>query len=262
MGEWKDKNVLITGASSGIGEAFAYLLAAQGANLAITARSLDKLQVLAETLRSRHAVKVEVVTSDLAAPTGARRLVEALTSREFSVELLINNAGFGARGEFADLSIARQLEMIQVNVSSLVELTHLILPDMKSRREGAILNVASTASFQAVPYFAVYGATKAFVLSFSEALWYECKTYGIRVTALCPGSTATNFQDTAGSQTINGPRVIQTPDEVAVAGLAALAAGRSSVVSGRSNRFQSKAQRLLPRNLVTSLAGRIFKPGE
>lgn len=262
MAEWKDKNVLITGASSGIGEAFAHQLAAEGANLAITSRSLDKLQVLAEKLRGKYGIKVEVVTSDLAAPTGARRLAEALSNRDFAVDLLINNAGFGARGEFSDLSIARQLEMIQVNVSSLVELTHLFLPEMKARRSGAILNVASTASFQAVPYFAVYGATKAFVLSFSEALWFEYKDFGIRVTALCPGSTATNFQQVAGSQTINGPRVVQTSEEVAAIGLAALAAGRSSVVSGMSNRFQSKAQRLLPRNLVTSLAGRIFRPTE
>ncbi|HEX4951733.1 MAG TPA: SDR family oxidoreductase, partial [Blastocatellia bacterium] len=189
MSEWKNKTVLITGASYGIGEAFAQRLAAGGAHLILTARSLDRLETLAAQLRTQHGVNVTVIGADLAATTGAREVFEETNRAGLQVDLLINNAGFGALGDFAQLSLPRQLEMIQVNITALVELTHLYLQSMRARRSGAILNVASTASFQAVPYFAVYAATKAFVLSFSESLAEENRSYGIRVMALCPGST-------------------------------------------------------------------------
>jgi short-subunit dehydrogenase len=260
MCEWKNKTALITGASYGIGAAFAERLAARGAHLILTARSLDRLEALAAQLRAQHGVNVTIIGADLAATTGAREIFEETNRAGLPVDLLINNAGFGALGEFAQLSLPRQLEMIQVNVTALVELTHLYLQPMKARRAGAILNVASTASFQAVPYFAVYAATKAFVLSFSEALAEENKSYGIRVLALCPGSTATNFQEVAGSQHINAPRFMQTSEQVVEVGLAALAQSRSFVISGLTNKVQTQLERVVPRRTVTKIAGKIFKP--
>ncbi|MFN7929134.1 MAG: SDR family oxidoreductase [Blastocatellia bacterium] len=260
MSEWKNKTVLITGASYGIGVAFCERLAAAGASLILTARSEDRLQTLAAQLRAQYGCAVQVIGADLAAPTGARDIFAATTRQNLTVDLLINNAGFGALGEFTSLTLSRQLEMIQVNVSSLVELTHLYLQTMKARQAGAILNVASTASFQAVPYFAVYAATKAFVLSFSEALAEECLPYNVRVMALCPGSTATNFQEVAGSQRINTPRFPQTAEQVADAGLAALSQGRAATISGTMNKVQTQLQRALPRRVITKLAGKMFKP--
>ncbi len=260
MSEWKHKTVLITGASYGIGEAFAKRLAADGAQLILTARSQERLETLAAQLRSQHGVAVKLICADLANATGAREIFEEVERANLSVDLLINNAGFGALGEFAELSLPRQLEMIQVNVTALVELTHLFLQPMQARRSGAILNVASTAAFQAIPYFAVYAATKAFVLSFSEALREECQPYDIRVLALCPGSTATNFQEVAGSQRINGPRFTQTSEQVVEAGLTALAQGRSFVISGLTNKVQTHLERFVPRAMVTKMAGKIFKP--
>lgn len=260
MSEWKNKTALITGASYGIGESFAQRLASSGTNLILTARSRERLEELASRLRNQYSVQVTVIGADLAATTGAREIFEETERQNLPVDLLINNAGFGALGEFASLSLPRQLEMIQVNVSALVELTHLYLQPMKARRAGAILNVASTASFQAIPYFAVYAATKAFVLSFSEALAEECDPFGIRVLALCPGSTATNFQEVAGSQRINAPRFRQTAEQVVDVGLAALAQGRSHVISGVANKVQTQLERAIPRKLVTKMAGKIFKP--
>lgn len=260
MSEWNNKTVLITGASYGIGESFAKRLAAAGAHLILTARSQDRLAALAAQIRTQYGRQVTVICADLASTTGARDIYEETQRQNLSVDLLINNAGFGALGEFATLSLPRQLEMIQVNVSSLVALTHLYLQTMKARRAGAILNVASTASFQAIPYFAVYAATKAFVLSFSEALAEECDPFGVRVLALCPGSTVTNFQEVAGSQRINTPRFQQTAEQVVDLGLAALSQGRSHVISGTTNKVQTQLERFIPRRFVTKLAGKMFKP--
>ena len=260
MSEWKNRTVLITGASYGIGEAFAARLAASGAQLILTARSQDRMEALAAQLRAQHGTNVTIIVADLATGTGAREIFEATARTGLQVDLLINNAGFGALGEFAELSLPRQLEMIQVNVTALVELTHLFLLSMKARRTGAVLNVASTASFQAIPYFAVYAATKAFVLSFSEALMEECRPYGIRVMALCPGSTETNFREVAGSQHLNGPRFSQSSEQVVTAGLAALGQGRSFVISGVPNKVQTHLQRLIPRAVIAKMAGKIFKP--
>lgn len=260
MSEWKHKTVLITGASYGIGEAFAKRLAADGAQLILTARSQERLETLAAQLRSQYGVSVHVICADLASVTGAREIFEEVERANLSLDLLINNAGFGALGEFAELSLPRQLEMIQVNITALVELTHLFLQPMQARRSGAIMNVASTAAFQAIPYFAVYAATKAFVLSFSEALMEEGRPYNIRVMALCPGSTETNFREVAGSQHLNAPRFSQSSEQVVEAGLTALQQGRAFVISGAPNKVQTHLERLVPRKLVTQMAGKIFKP--
>lgn len=259
MSEWKGKSVLITGASYGIGEAYARELAADGANLILTARSLDRLETLAQELHALHGVEVSVITADLADPNGAATLFNETKSRNLKVDLLINNAGFGVVGDFADLDLGRQLDMIRLNVVSLVELTHHYLQQMRARRSGAIIQVASTAAFQSVPYFAIYSATKAFVLSFSEALSAECEADGVRLLALCPGPTETHFQAVAGTSARHVPRNMQTAEEVVRVSLAALAAGHWHVVSGFSNRVMVTAERLIPRRAVTRAAAKMFR---
>ncbi len=259
MSEWKGKRALITGASYGIGEAFARRLAADGAHLIITARSRERLEALAGELRERHKVSVSVITADLVQPTAPEEIFKETERLGLQVDLLVNNAGFGAVGEFARLSLQRQLEMIQLNVTALVMLSHLYLQPMLKRRSGAIIQVASTAAFQAVPYFAIYAATKAFVLSFSEALWAECREHGVRVLGLCPGPTETHFQEVAGTARRRPPNM-QTAEEVVEVALRALASGRSHVISGFSNRLQKQLQRFVPRDVITRVAARIFRP--
>ncbi len=249
------KATLITGASSGIGEVFARRLAARGENVVLVARSADKLNALCSELGRAHAnVSAQVVALDLSEPDAPQRLFDETNGRGFEVETLINNAGFGSLGEFLTLDSARELNMIDLNVKALVALTYLYLKPMRARGHGAIINVASTAAFQPVPYMATYAATKAFVLSFSEALWEENRAHGVRVLALCPGVTSTNFFAAAA---IKPPplRIAQTPEAVVDTALAALARGRGHVISGWMNYLQTQAERLVPRALVTRIAG-------
>jgi short-subunit dehydrogenase len=262
MSEWRGRTALVTGASYGIGEVFARRLAADGAQVIVTARSGDRLDALARELRSNHGVPVTVVEADLADPGAPETVFRATEAAGRQVDLLVNNAGFGAVGDFADIPLSKQLEMIQVNVTALVALTHLYLQPMRARRDGAIIQLASTASFQGVPYSAIYAATKAFILNFSEGLWAECRADGVRVLALCPGPTATHFQAVAGTAHIRDPKKVpmQTPEAVVDAGLAALARGRSVAISGFGNQAMVAAERLLPRNLVTRVATRFYRP--
>ena len=255
MSEWKGRTALVTGASYGIGEAFARALAAGGANLVLTARSEDRLVSLARGLGTR----AEVIPADLTRPTAPEEIFGETERRGLAVDLLVNNAGFGAVGDFAQLPLGRQSELNGLNVGALVALSHLYLQPMLRRRSGAIIQVASTAAFQAVPYFAVYAATKAFVLSFSEALWAECAAQGVRVLALCPGPTATHFQEVAGTAHRRRRERMQTAEEVVAVGLRALARGRSHVVPGAGNRVMVAAERLVPRELTTRLAARLFR---
>lgn len=259
MSEWNGKTVLITGASYGIGEAFARRLAADGANLILTARSRNRLEGLAEELRARHNISVRVIEADLADPAAPEALFQQTEGHGVQVDMLINNAGFGLVGDFPDLPLARQLEMIQVNVSALVALSHLFVQAMLQRRSGAILNLASTASFQGVPYFSVYAATKAFILNFSEGLWAECQPSGVRVLALCPGATETHFQAVAGTENHSRPVKMQTPEEVVEVGLKALVQNRIVAVSGFNNRVMIFAERFLPRSSVTNLASKLYR---
>ncbi len=260
MSEWKGKTALVTGASYGIGEAFARALADQGANLVVTARSGDRLARLAEELRNRNGVRVTVIEADLAQPSGPEEIFRATQAQGLQVDLLINNAGFGVAGDFADLPLARQLEVIQVNINALVALSHLYLQPMLERRDGAIIQVASTASFQGVPYMTIYSATKGFVLNFSEGLWSECRDFGVRVLALCPGPTATHFQVAAGTAHLRDRAKMQTPAEVVETGLKAVSRNQSVAVPGLSNQVMVMAERLIPRQSVTRLATRVFKP--
>ncbi len=260
MSEWKGKTALVTGASYGIGEAFARRLAANGANMIISARSSDRLYAMANQFRSQHGSTVNVIEADLADPSAPEAIFRATERLGLQVDLLVNNAGFGAVGDFADIPLARQLEMIQVNVTALVALSHLFLQPMIARRSGAIIQVASTASFQGVPYTSIYSATKAFVLNFGEGLWAECRRYGVRVLVLCPGATATHFQTVAGTSHLRNPEKMQTPEEVVEVGLKALAQNRSVAVSGLGNKLMVGAERLVPRNLVTRVAAKLYSP--
>jgi uncharacterized protein len=249
---------LITGASSGIGEVFARKLAARGRNVLLVARSEDKLITLCNELGRSNSIRAQYVALDLSQPESPARLFEEAEKRGLFVDLLINNAGFGSMGEFSKLDPARELNMIDLNIKSLVELTYRFLPPMIERRQGAIINVASTAAFQPVPFMATYAATKAFVLSFSEALWEENRPHGIKVLALCPGVTETNFFEAAHGRKPPA-RVAQTPEEVVDVALRGLARGKSHIISGWMNFLMTESERLAPRSLVTRLAGRMMR---
>jgi uncharacterized protein len=256
---WQGKTALITGASYGIGTAFARRLAAVGTHLILTARSTDRLEVLAAELRNQFNIRVTIIAADLNEASAPQFIFDETQRQNLTVDLLINNAGFGAVGDFAFQPLAKQLEMIQVNVSALVALTHLYLPGMFARRNGYILNVASTASFQGVPYLTTYAATKSFILNFSEGLWAEAKPYGVTVTALCPGSTESNFHATAGAERRARPHPKQSAEAVVEIGLQALAQGHSHVVSGWNNKLMVWMERFVPRATVTSMASKIFQ---
>ena len=249
---------LITGASSGIGEAFARKLAKRGRNVLLVARSEDRLIALCNELGRGSGVRAQYVVMDLTEPDAAVRLLDETRKRGLEIEMLINNAGFGSMGDFAKLDLATELEIIDLNVKSLVELTYRFLAPMRERRQGTIINVASTAAFQGVPFMATYAATKAFVLSFSEALSEENRPHKIRVLALCPGVTDTNFF--AASKIDRPPmRTVQTPEEVVSAALRGLARGKSVVISGWANWFVVEAERVVPRSVVTKVAAKALR---
>ncbi|MEK6282299.1 MAG: SDR family oxidoreductase [Acidobacteriota bacterium] len=249
---------LITGASSGIGEVFARKLAARGRNVLLVARSEEKLITLCNELGRSHSIRAQHVAMDLSKPESPARLFEEAEKRSLTVDMLINNAGFGSFGDFSKLEVERELNMIDLNVRSLVDLTYRFLIPMRGRKQGAIINVASTAGFQAVPFMATYAATKAFVLSFSEALWEENRPHGIKVMALCPGVTETNFFEAAHGQKPPA-RPAQTPEDVVETALRGLARGKSHIVSGWTNRAMVEAERVAPRDLVTRMAGRMMR---
>ncbi|HET6852830.1 MAG TPA: SDR family oxidoreductase [Pyrinomonadaceae bacterium] len=249
---------LITGASSGIGAAFARKLAARGRNVFLVARSEDKLIALCNEIGRLTSIRAQYLALDLQQPDAGALLLEEAGKRGLEIEMLINNAGFGSMGDFVKLDLDRELEMIQLNVRSLVDLTHRFLGPMRERKRGAIINVASTAAFQAVPYMATYAATKAFVLSFSEALWDENRSHGVHVMALCPGVTETNFFQAAG---IDRPpmRTVETAEDVVETALRALERRKSTVISGWTNLFTVEAERFVPRSVVTKVAGKALR---
>ncbi|HEY6293702.1 MAG TPA: SDR family oxidoreductase [Terriglobia bacterium] len=253
---------LITGASSGIGECFARALAARRRNLVLVARSAVRLEALAAELGGRHNILAEPLAVDLAPSGAAGDLAARLAEERLAIDLLINNAGFGAQGEFAKLPLKRQAEMVAVNVQALVELTHFLVQPMMARRHGALINVGSTASFQPVPYVSIYAATKAFIYSFSLGLAEELKPYGITVVTLCPGGTKTNFFQASGYQRPKFPGGLQDPEEVVAEGLRALEAGGGLVVPRLINKLGIFAQRFLPRSLPIKMAARMFKPDD
>ena len=259
MEPWRGKWALITGASAGIGWALAEQLAAGGANLILTARRRERLEVLAEKLSKQHGVRIEVFPADLTLPVAVEHIFAFTEKQRIAVDLLVNNAGFGTSRPFHTSDYTRQAEMVQVNVAAVVTLTHLYLRGMIERRRGDILIVASNAAFQAVPYLTTYAATKAFDLLFAEALAEEVRRYGIRVCALCPGSTATEFQQVAGTVD-RYLRHAETAAKVAHVGLEALARGKSYVISGLANYLRTHTQRLVSRQFVTRMAEKMLRP--
>lgn len=244
----KNKTVLITGASSGIGEAFAYELAQQDANLIITARSEDKLKDLAHKISKKHNVKVNVFTGDLLKKETPEKLYNKIKEAGLTVDLLINNAGFGKWNNFLDESIEGYEEMIEININALVKLCYLVLPEMLQKGDCGIINVASTGALQPCPYVAAYCASKSFVLNFSEALYGEYSKKGVTITALCPGNTTTGFQSIAKANTKG--MTADTAERVAKEAITALLKKKSFKIVGTVNYLQSFLPRLLPRKSV------------
>jgi len=249
------KTALITGASFGIGSEFARIFAREGYNLVLAARSGEKLRQLASELEKKHATRSLILAADLSAPGAPAYVLDQTTRAGIPVDVLVNNAGFGQYGLFAENDLEECLRQIQLNVTTLTHLTRLYLPEMIERKSGAILNVASTAAFQPGPLMAVYFATKAYVLHFSEALANELSGSGIRVTCLCPGATATEFHKRANA---TGQRLLKFGSmdarTVAEDGYRALIAGKPVVVSGFKNWLVAQSVRLAPRRLATAIA--------
>ena len=245
------ETVLITGASSGIGLELAKCFAAEGNRLILVARTKDALAQLAEELRQKHKVEVIILPTDLSLPEAPKQIFANLAAQKIPVDVLVNNAGFGLHGKFLEMSLSRQLEIIKVNISALVELTGLFLPEMVQRRAGGILNVGSVAGFVPGPNLAIYYASKAFVQSFSEALAEELDSTGVSVTILCPGPTETNFGTVARGEK---KRVVQskkmTAREVAEIGHRAYRAKKVISVPGLQNRAMIALTRVTPRSVV------------
>lgn len=257
MNPTKKLTGLVTGASAGLGVHFAELLAKDGHDVVVVARAKDRLDALKARLEGQHpGVTVHVLPADLADPAAPRRLFDAVTAKGLSVDVLINNAGFGTTGPFLDLPLDKEAEMVEVNCTALLKLTHLFAQPMRTRGFGRVLNVASTAAFQAGPFMATYYATKAFVVSFSEALADELKGTGVTVTASCPGATATEFAGRSGNGK-NRLFTMQTPakaEDVAAQAYAAMQAGRVLKVHGFSNWVGVVAAKLGPRSASRGVA--------
>jgi short-subunit dehydrogenase len=252
---------LITGASSGIGLELARIFAANRHDVVLVARSEGKLRELARECEQKGS-RAHVVTADLAAPGGAKSIVDAVAALNIPIDVLVNNAGFGVYGRFADTSLEKEVESIQVNVVALTELTKRFLPAMLARGSGRILNVASTAGFLPGPLMAVYYATKAYVISFSEAIANELAGTGVTVTVLCPGPTATGFQAAAQLETSRIVSLLRkaTPRSVAEAGYEAMMAGTVVAVPGVSNKISALAPRLFPRAVIRKVVRAFQEP--
>lgn len=255
------KTALITGASKGIGRELAFIFAEEGCNLLLAARSEQELMQLKDLLQEQYGIIAEIFVSDLSLPDAAMRLFEAVKETGREVDYLVNNAGFGDYGAFADTSWERYQKMIQLNVTTLTQLTHLFVADWRGRKAGRILNVSSTAAFQPGPMMAVYFATKAFVLSLSEAVDNELRREGITITALCPGPTATQFGAESKMNASQLVKNVQIADahSVALLGFHAMMKGKPVVLHGAMNKMAPFAIRFMPRRWVTRMAAWVMK---
>lgn len=254
------RSALVTGASSGIGEGFARELARRGTDLVLVARRTDRLEELAEEVRSRHRVSAEVLTADLTEPEQVHEVEKRLADRDRPVELLVNNAGFGTTGRFADLPIDREEREIKLNVVALVRLTHAALPGMLERRHGGVLNVSSMAGSVVAPFNATYCATKSYVTAFSESLHGEVAARGVHVTALCPGFVRTEFQARADTDASSLPRFAWLEVEPVVRdGLAAVSAGRALCIPGAQYKALAPLVRMVPRAVLRGVVARVWR---
>jgi short-subunit dehydrogenase len=253
------KTVLVTGASSGIGESFAYLLATKGANLVLVARTKSKLDDIAKNIEEKHQVKVAVYQKDLGVPNASQELYDQIQKDQVEVDILINNAGFGKWGKFEEFCLEQYHNMIQLNITALTELCYLFLEDFKKRPAAGIINVGSTASFIPVPYSSVYAATKSYVLFFTEGLVGELADTNITVSCLCPGGTASNFAtvaDSSGKADVSDTKMM-SPDEVAKMGLDAFLAKKHYVITGRKT--QITLFKFLSRKRVITMVADFWK---
>jgi short-subunit dehydrogenase len=255
------ERALITGGSVGIGAALAHVFAAYGHDLILVSRNREKLEARGRAIYEQFGVDVVCLAEDLTDPEGARRLHETVNARSLDVHHLVNNAGVGLYGKFATTDLDAELKMIQLNVTSVVDLTKRFLPSMIARRSGRILNVASTAAFVPGPWMSVYYATKAFLLSFSQAINYELRPSGITVTTLCPGPTESEFKVRAGSQRsrLFEAFVMDAP-RVARVGYDGMMKGKALVIPGLRNKIIPVAARLIPRPLIAELSHRAARP--
>ncbi len=242
---------VITGASSGIGEALAHLFAPEHQTLVLVARRKERLEALAKELNAKHGIKVHVIAQDLQEAGAAASLMSAIAALGLSVDTLVNNAGFGESTPFAKADAAKTSGMMQLNMVALTELTHQALPTMIERGHGRIMNIASVVAFQPCPYFAVYAATKAYVLSLTEALAEEVKGRGILVTAVCPGSTNTGFHEVANTKGSLLDKIAESPEMVAEEAYKALNNGKVVIVTGLMNKPVPTINRLIPRRAMT-----------
>jgi uncharacterized protein len=251
---------LVTGASQGLGKVFAQELAAYKQNVILVARSRDKLENLANELRSSQSVLAEVLEFDLASPSAGSGLVRQLRDRNLEVNLLVNNAGFGVRGEFRNLTLRRQMEMLSLNNAAIVELTYALLPSLMKHPQAGIINVSSSAGFQPIPFASLYAATKSFLTSFSMGLREELRSSSVSVVTLCPGRILANGHNGEGK---NGHRkfgfVYQSPNEVVRETLESLANGGGLVIPGFVNKLSVFAQRLIPRRAVPALVAKMSR---
>lgn len=255
----KGKTALVTGASSGIGEHFARQLAEGGANLVLTARRTDRLEALASELRERHGVAVSVVGADLSERAAPERLFEATEGAGQPIEILINNAGFGTHDRFVDIPLEVTLPQIQLNITSLTEMTWRFARAMRARKTGYILNVASIGAYLPTPFYAAYAAGKAYVRNFTEAVAFELQGDGVRVCCLCPGATETEFMEVAGHALASWQKkFLMSAERCARIGLRALFGGRRNIVSGWLNAIMMFATRLVPRSAATWIAANLM----
>ena len=259
----KGKTALVTGASSGIGKVIAQKLAAAGVHLVLVARSQDMLNQLAAELTQTCSVRCLVMAADLAQPHCGAGLLQKIRAEGMTIDILVNNAGFGTYGPFETLSPQAEQNEIAVNIAALVDLSHAVLPDMLGRGSGVILNIASVAAFQPVPYMAVYAASKAFVLSFSEALWAEYRPRGIHVAALCPGAVETAFISALGNESVRKTSAFAstlTPDYVAGQAMKAIQGTSSTYITGFKNWLTAQSLRFLPRSMVAAVGANMMRP--
>lgn len=253
---------LITGASKGIGKAIAFELAAKGYHLALVARSADLLQQVAEEIRTKHSVDVQVFAADLSTPGAAQEVFGWTKQQEMTVSILVNNAGYGLSGLFESYPLEQHLAMLQVNCTTLVQLTYLFLPQLKQQKEAHILNISSSAAYQAVPYLSLYAASKSLVLSFSRGLRYELRKTSVNVTCICPGSTDTDFATRAqvGEKAMKtAQKVNMTPEQVGKTAVKAMFSKKAEVITGAINKLGGFLTWLLPKQVLEGGAARIYE---
>ncbi|NBQ92870.1 MAG: SDR family oxidoreductase [Micrococcales bacterium] len=264
MEDFSGKTALVTGASSGLGEAYALALADRGARVILVARRADRLRALSDRINAKHGIYAStVIPMDLSSRDAASTLAKVIKGRGTQVDILVNNAGFGSTLNFIEEDHSSIVNELSVNVNALVELTHFFLPGMVERRNGVVINIASTAAFQSLPYMAVYGATKAFVLSFTEALWGETRKQGVRVVAVCPGPTQTEFFDAGGSSPALGKFIRSTEDVMETTFLAlAKRNGRAVAIDGLLNKLTAASSRFFTRKFAVKLAAFVMNPNK